>query len=174
MARVCRMGSPSGHSTINRSAVTCTCWWLGHFRESGDTAQSSLVQALPPVQSLGFREEQMKVSNRPPVRCSGCTLRFLALILVLLSQQLALQAQSVHDQSTSQASSTAAKGAKPAQPNCTNSGTYVNSKGQTVPRPENCSGPPKGATAQCRDGSYSFSQSRRGTCSHHGGVAKSL
>ena len=63
---------------------------------------------------------------------------------------------------------------KPQQPNCTNNGTYVNSKGQTVPRPENCSAPPKGATAQCRDGTYSFSQSRRGTCSHHGGVAKWL
>ncbi|MGA2644526.1 MAG: DUF3761 domain-containing protein [Candidatus Sulfotelmatobacter sp.] len=32
----------------------------------------------------------------------------------------------------------------------------------------------RGATAQCRDGSYSFSQSRRGTCSHHRGVAKWL
>lgn len=31
--------------------------------------------------------------------------------------------------------------------------------------------PPAGATAQCRDGSYSFSRSRSGTCSHHGGVA---
>ncbi len=31
---------------------------------------------------------------------------------------------------------------------------------------------PVGATALCRDGSYSFSQSRRGTCSHHGGVAQ--
>jgi hypothetical protein len=30
---------------------------------------------------------------------------------------------------------------------------------------------PAGASAQCRDGSYSFSQHRRGTCSHHGGVA---
>ena len=30
---------------------------------------------------------------------------------------------------------------------------------------------PAGATAQCRDGSYSFSEHRRGTCSHHGGVA---
>jgi hypothetical protein len=29
---------------------------------------------------------------------------------------------------------------------------------------------PSGASAQCRDGSYSFSQHRRGTCSHHGGV----
>jgi hypothetical protein len=30
---------------------------------------------------------------------------------------------------------------------------------------------PAGASAQCRDGSYSFSQHRRGTCSHHGGVS---
>ncbi|MGN6445408.1 GmrSD restriction endonuclease domain-containing protein [Amnibacterium sp.] len=32
-------------------------------------------------------------------------------------------------------------------------------------------GSPAGATARCRDGSYSFSAHRRGTCSHHGGVA---
>jgi hypothetical protein len=30
---------------------------------------------------------------------------------------------------------------------------------------------PAGASAKCRDGTYSFSQHRRGTCSHHGGVA---
>jgi hypothetical protein len=30
---------------------------------------------------------------------------------------------------------------------------------------------PSGASAQCRDGTYSFSSSRRGTCSRHGGVA---
>ncbi len=30
--------------------------------------------------------------------------------------------------------------------------------------------PPKGATAQCRDGTYSYSKHRSGTCSHHGGV----
>lgn len=34
--------------------------------------------------------------------------------------------------------------------------------------------PPAGATAQCRDGTYSFSQHRQGTCSHHGGVARWL
>jgi hypothetical protein len=52
---------------------------------------------------------------------------------------------------------------------------YTNSRGVRVRRPtpsEN--GPPPGATAQCRDGSYSFSQSRRGTCSHHGGVSRWL
>jgi len=60
------------------------------------------------------------------------------------------------------------------QAKCTDDGTYVNSKGERVKRPENCSAAPQGATAQCRDGSYSFSQSRRGTCAHHGGVAKWL
>lgn len=33
---------------------------------------------------------------------------------------------------------------------------------------------PPGATALCRDGTYSFSQHRSGTCSHHGGVSKWL
>src|SRR5579864_8005387 len=51
---------------------------------------------------------------------------------------------------------------------CNDNGTYVNSRGQKVKRPENCSGPPPGATAQCRDGNYSFSKNHRGTCSHHG------
>jgi hypothetical protein len=60
------------------------------------------------------------------------------------------------------------------KPKCTDNGTYTNSKGEIVKRPENCSKAPQGATAQCGDGTYSFSQSRRGTCSHHGGVAKWL
>ena len=28
-----------------------------------------------------------------------------------------------------------------------------------------------GPTAQCKDGTYSYSQHHQGTCSHHGGVA---
>ena len=35
-------------------------------------------------------------------------------------------------------------------------------------------GAPPGATAVCRDGTYSFSQHHSGTCSHHGGVARWL
>src|SRR5438552_1434681 len=58
------------------------------------------------------------------------------------------------------------------RPRCTDRGTYVNSQGKTVKRPENCSAAPQGATAQCRDGSYSFSQRRRGTCSHRGGCGQ--
>ena len=33
---------------------------------------------------------------------------------------------------------------------------------------------PPGATARCRDGTYSYSKHHQGTCSHHGGVAKWL
>ncbi|HEX4466860.1 MAG TPA: DUF3761 domain-containing protein [Solirubrobacteraceae bacterium] len=56
---------------------------------------------------------------------------------------------------------------------CTN-GTYVNSAGNTVCKPESVPTAPSGATAKCVDGTYSFSESRSGTCSHHGGVAEWL
>ena len=60
----------------------------------------------------------------------------------------------------------------PAQPIDAGRG-YINSQGQWIPSPTwTIDGQvPNGATAHCRDGSYSFSQSRRGTCSWHGGVA---
>ena len=48
---------------------------------------------------------------------------------------------------------------------------YTNSRGNRVHRPVRASRAPQGATAKCRDDTYSFSQSRRGTCSHHGGGA---
>jgi hypothetical protein len=50
-------------------------------------------------------------------------------------------------------------------------GTYTNSDGNQVPGPVSAPAAPPGATAQCRDGTYSFSQHRSGTCSSHGGVA---
>ncbi|WP_235028182.1 DUF3761 domain-containing protein [Caballeronia choica] len=54
-----------------------------------------------------------------------------------------------------------------------NHNTYVNRDGQTVHAPAHSrSGQiPEGASAQCRDGTYSFSQHHSGTCSRHGGVA---
>ena len=93
-------------------------------------------------------------------------------LLIFIQAQLISQSQTTSQPGTT----TTATDTKPKQeqPTCTNNGTYVNSKGQTVPRPETCSAAPKGATAQCREGSYSYSQSRRGTCSHHGGVDKWL
>lgn len=52
-------------------------------------------------------------------------------------------------------------------------GHYTNKSGQTVHSPAhtNDGKVPRGATAKCRDGSYSFSQHRSGTCSGHHGVA---
>ena len=54
--------------------------------------------------------------------------------------------------------------------------TYVNTRGETVRSP--CwapdGRPPPGATAQCRDGAYSFSRTRQGSCSGHRGVARWL
>jgi len=51
---------------------------------------------------------------------------------------------------------------------------YTNSKGEKVQSPTYYNSPPAGATAECKDGTYSFSRSRRGTCSHHGGVKRWL
>jgi hypothetical protein len=94
----------------------------------------------------------------------------LSFLVFLLSLQILSQTPAPSD---SRAASTAANNlpVEHAPVNCTNRGTYVNSKGETVKRPEHCSSAPNGTTARCRDGTYSFSQSRRGTCSHHGGVA---
>lgn len=49
--------------------------------------------------------------------------------------------------------------------------SYINSAGNCVHSPVQAPSAPTGASARCEDGTYSFSQSRRGTCSGHGGVA---
>lgn len=57
-----------------------------------------------------------------------------------------------------------------------NDNHYTNVDGNTVHSPaySNNNSVPSGASARCRDGTYSFSQHRSGTCSHHGGVAQWL
>ncbi|MEA5358353.1 DUF3761 domain-containing protein [Amycolatopsis sp., V23-08] len=58
--------------------------------------------------------------------------------------------------------------AKPApQPAACGADYYRNVDGNCVHRPGNN---PAGATAICKDGSYSYSQNHSGTCSGHGGV----
>lgn len=49
---------------------------------------------------------------------------------------------------------------------------YINSSGNKIQSPTKYDSAPSGASARCRDGTYSFSQHRSGTCSHHGGVAE--
>lgn len=76
-------------------------------------------------------------------------------------------------------------GAGPAEAQSCGSGYYRNTAGNCIPSPRRPRGGgaqgllgsssiPSGASARCRDGTYSFSQSRRGTCSGHGGVASWL
>lgn len=54
--------------------------------------------------------------------------------------------------------------------------SYINKQGEVVHAPSrSLSGlTPDGATARCVDGTYSFSHSRSGTCSRHGGVGQWL
>ncbi len=55
-------------------------------------------------------------------------------------------------------------------------GSYTNVDGQQVHRPAHTKSgkAPAGASAKCRDGSFSFSKHHRGTCSGHHGVTQWL
>ncbi|KMZ11740.1 hypothetical protein BHUM_04373 [Candidatus Burkholderia humilis] len=55
-------------------------------------------------------------------------------------------------------------------------GHYTNRDGNSVHAParSRSSAVPQGASAQCRDGTYSFSRHHSGTCSRHGDVASWL
>jgi hypothetical protein len=72
--------------------------------------------------------------------------------------------------------SSVAASASPAAPRLVEDGHYRNVDGVVVHAPAHTDtgATPAGASAQCRDGSFSFSAHRRGTCSHHGGVARWL
>jgi len=61
----------------------------------------------------------------------------------------------------------------PVNNNLSNNNSYINVNGNTVHSPaySNDGSIPAGASAKCGDGTYSFSQNRRGTCSRHGGVS---
>ena len=63
-----------------------------------------------------------------------------------------------------------------AGPRLVEPGTYRNVDGVVVHAPTHTDDgtAPAGASAQCRDGNWSFSLHHRGTCSHHGGVARWL
>lgn len=68
-------------------------------------------------------------------------------------------------QTTSSSSPTTTKIAPAPRPTATNSRSSQASGGDTDPA---------GATAQCKDGTYSHAAHHAGACSHHGGVAKWL
>ena len=110
----------------------------------------------------------MNLASRHGIRsCLVAT----ALVLAFLAPDF------LHSQGQNHGSNAATADANKAhstQPQCEDNGTYRNKDAQKVRRPENCSAPPNGATARCRDGTYSFSRHRSGTCSRHGGVVQWL
>ena len=63
---------------------------------------------------------------------------------------------------------------RPAEAPASGGDYYTNVNGHRVHRPTRASQAPAGATARCSDGTWSFSENHRGTCSHHGGVASWL
>jgi hypothetical protein len=138
----------------------------------------ALLGAVAKLRFTGRRlRRQSNLGSSGPTHLIMQLRRLIALLALSLSfsQQLLAQTPTrVPSSGSSAAQTSGVAHNESAKTKCTDNGTYVNSKGQTVPRPENCKAPPKDATAQCRDGTYSFSKSRRGTCSQHGGVGKWL
>ena len=95
-------------------------------------------------------------------------MRFLASLIMLCLVVVWSQGQVAHPtQPQAQQVKTNQNGSQPPH-------YYTNSDGQRVRTPVQASSAPPGATAQCRNGSWSFSHHRQGTCSHHGGVANWL
>lgn len=70
----------------------------------------------------------------------------------------------------------AAPSATPAAPQLVEDGHDRHVDGAVLhsPAPTDTGAAPAGASARCRDGSFSFSAHRRGTCSHRGGVLRWL
>ena len=100
----------------------------------------------------------------------------LLLVMAALAFSSPLQARGSKAYKASPAASAASAAVPPTAPDeatLIEHGHYVNKSGAVVHSPAHTAtgAPPAGASAQCRDGSYSFSRSHRGTCSHHGGVA---
>jgi Protein of unknown function (DUF3761) len=59
-------------------------------------------------------------------------------------------------------------------PAATTAAKSTPSASKSAPAAAAASSDPTGATAKCKDGTYSKSQHHSGTCSHHGGVAEWL
>lgn len=99
------------------------------------------------------------------------------LLTLLATLAFALPAQAQYAPPTPKEAPAVQRGhAEPDEQDLRQHGHYRNSKGEEVhaPAASKSGKVPDGASAQCRDGTYSFSRSRRGTCSHHGGVASWL
>lgn len=100
-------------------------------------------------------------------------MRHFTVIALAICVALPTHAQLAPPASTPITAPAAPKKAEPNEADLQSHGYYVSKAGQAVHSPSKAvdGRVPAGASAQCRDGSYSFSKHRSGTCSHHGGVA---
>ena len=98
----------------------------------------------------------------------------LAVACVLAPERASARPTAAHVPASAAASAPAP--AASAAPRLIEPGHYRNVDGAIVhvPAHTDTGAAPAGASAQCRDGSFSFSAHHRGTCSHHGGVARWL
>lgn len=98
-------------------------------------------------------------------------MRLVALVVLSL-----LVAQPAFAKNTDHSSHNHASTAQLQSSDLVEQGEYINSDGNEVYSPAHTKSGhiPDGATAKCRDDSYSFSQHHRGTCSRHGGVSEWL
>lgn len=111
-------------------------------------------------------------SKRPLKRNSTVTAVVASL---LLAWPVCGQAKPVVPPRQAASASSAAVAQRPA-PRLVEQGSYINRDGSRVHVPAHTvdGAEPQGASARCRDGSWSISAHRSGTCSHHGGVARRL
>jgi hypothetical protein len=145
--------------------VTAAKW---HLKAIGATA-AEYREAQELLKEVARRERQAELAKKQAVADEGVATTTVA----DAAEDDADDDSPAASSSTSASSPSTAPRSPPA--GGSPSDYYTNSRGRRVHRPmfsEN--GPPEGATAQCADGTYSFSQSRRGTCSHHGGVSRWL
>jgi hypothetical protein len=100
-------------------------------------------------------------------------MRTLLTTLLLAASLVAPTFAQLAPSASAPAAPAAPKKADPNEADLQTHNHYVNKAGQEVHSPaKSVDGKvPAGASAKCRDGSYSFSKSRRGTCSGHGGVS---
>lgn len=141
-------------------------WWIlggvtlliiGAASSGGSNTQTPSASVLPSSQTANVAQQITQPANSS---------------VAPITQSIAPPAPQSQPEQQSAVQPTAAQPAPQVQQTqLSNDNYYTNSDGNTVHSPAySNNGVPAGATAQCADGTYSFSQHRSGTCSHHGGV----
>jgi hypothetical protein len=115
-------------------------------------------RAAPPC-AIGDKKEKTRTMQRLTARRPFAAASLVAASIVCAPAAFAYQTPQYQQQ--------------PDESDLDSHGHYVNRDGDAVHSParSRSGNVPAGATAQCRDGSYSFSRHHSGTCSSHGGVA---